>query len=183
MTYLISCVRYSAVILWTGTRHTTSLVSDMIEDNMKHGILLAGFCGSVLSALPLSTLYHFIYYQFIYHFPIGLDVLFITCFLHFFLSQTSLSIPSTAISYTLQQCPFWSYNRASAFNSILHTFVHPVLVSFPNHMSIPSQPTTSNDSCDKLTSNRLSQFFTCPSVFQGNTTYPSNHLHLCSFEL
>ena len=45
----------------------------------------------------------------------------------------------------------------------------------PHHMSIPSQPTTFNDSCDRLNSNHLSQFFTCPSVFHGNTTQPSNH--------
>ena len=31
--------------------------------------------------------------------------------------------------------------------------------------------------------NFLNQFFTCPSVFQGNSTHPSNHLHLCSFKL
>ena len=29
----------------------------------------------------------------------------------------------------------------------------------PRHMTIPSQPTTSNDSCDRLNSNQLSQFF------------------------
>ena len=47
-----------------------------------------------------------------------------------------------------------------------------------HHMIIPSHPTTSNDSCDRLNSNQLSKCFTCPSVFQGNTTHPSNHLHL-----
>ena len=39
-------------------------------------------------------------------------------------------------------------------------------------MSIPSQPTTSNNSCDRLNSNQPSQFFTCPSVFHGDTTHP-----------
>ena len=33
----------------------------------------------------------------------------------------------------------------------------------------------SNGSCDRLNSNQLSPFFTCP-VFHGNTTHPSNHL-------
>ena len=84
--------------------------------------------------------------------------------------------------YTLQPCPSWSSNRSSSFNSILHTFLRPVLVTFPHHLTIPSQPTTSNDSCDRLNSNQLSLCFTC-SVFQGNTTHPSNHLHLCSFQL
>ena len=32
----------------------TSLLGDMIEDNMKHCSLLAGFCWSVLSALPIT---------------------------------------------------------------------------------------------------------------------------------
>ena len=51
-------------------------------------------------------------------------------------------------------------------NSILHTFLHPVLITFPHHMSIPSQSTTSNESCDRLNSNQPSQFFICSSVFQ-----------------
>ena len=37
-------------------------------------------------------------------------------------------------------------------------------------MSIQSQSTTSNDSCDRLNSNQPSQFFTCPPVFHGDTT-------------
>ena len=51
----------------------------------------------------------------------------------------------------------------------------------PHHMSIPSQSTTSNDSCDRLNSNQPSQLFICPSVVHGDTTHLSNHLHLCSF--
>ena len=52
-----------------------------------------------------------------------------------------------------------------------------------HHMSIPSQYTTSNESCDRLNSNQPSQLFICPSVFQWDTTHPSNHLHLCYFKL
>ena len=48
---------------------------------------------------------------------------------------------------------------------ILHTFFHQVLVILTHHMSIPSQPTTSNYSCDRLNTHQLSQFFTCPSLF------------------
>ena len=65
--------------------------------------------------------------------------------------------------YTLQSCPSWSSNRYAAFNSPLYTFLHPVLVTFPHHMNIPSQSTTSNDSCEGLDSNQLSHFFTCLS--------------------
>ena len=43
------------------------------------------------------------------------------------------------------------------------------------------QHTTNNDSWDRINSNQLYQFFTCPSVFHGNITHPSNHLHLCYF--
>ena len=118
-------------------------------------------------------------------FPIGLDFLFRTFLLHFFLSWTySLSISSSAMSTsTLSNHVLGRSTGSSAFNSILHTFLHPVLITFPHHMSIQSQSTTSNDSCDRLNSNKLSQIFTCLSVFHGNTTHPSNHLHLCSFKL
>ena len=85
--------------------------------------------------------------------------------------------------YILKPCPSWSSNRYSVFNSILHTFLHLVLITFSHHMSIPSQSTTSNDSRDRLNSNQPSQFLICPSVFHGDTTHPSNHLHLCSFKL
>ena len=47
--------------------------------------------------------------------------------------------------------------------STLHTFLHPGLVTFPHHMSTPSQSTTSNDSCDRLNFHQLSQFFSCLS--------------------
>ena len=125
----------------------------------------------------------YIYYRFTVHFPLRFDFLFITYFLHFFLSWTSsLSITSSAISASTL------YNHVllglpTGLLLQLHTFIHPVLVTFPHHMSIPSQPTTSNDSCDRFNSNQLSQFFTCPSVFHGNTTHPSNHLDLCPFKL
>ena len=91
------------------------------------------------------------------HFPIELDFLFPTFLLHFFLSWTSsLSISSFCHIhiYTLQPCPSLSSNRSSAFNSKPHAFLHPVLITFPHHMSIPSQSTTSNDSCDRVNSNQ-----------------------------
>ena len=115
--------------------------------------------------------YIYIYYWFIVRFPIGLDFLFITftIFLHLLLSWTSsLSISSSPISTSTLSKPrlSWSSNRSSAFNSILHTFLHPVLITFSHHMSIPSQSTTSNESCDRLNSNQPSQFFICSSVFQ-----------------
>ena len=40
-------------------------------------------------------------------------------------------------------------------------------------MSIPSQSTTSNESCDRLNSNQPSQFFICHSVFQCSDTFNS----------
>ena len=60
----------------------------------------------------------------------------------------------------------WSSNQSSAFNSILQTFLHPILITFIHHMSIPSQSTTYNDSCDRLNSNQLSQCFTCPVLWK-----------------
>ena len=78
---------------------------------------------------------------------------------------------------------FLVFQLASAFNSKLHTFLHPVLITLPHHMCISSQSTTSNDCCDRLNSNNPPKFFICPSVLYGDTTQPSNHLHLCSFKL
>ena len=100
------------------------------------------------------------YYQFIVCFPTGLDFLSITFFLHFFLSwTTSLSISISAMPfYSLYPCSSWSSYLSSAFNPIFHTFLHPILITFRHHMSIPSLPTTSNDSCDRLSSNQLSQW-------------------------
>ena len=86
-----------------------------------------------------------------------------------FLSLTDIFVDlSSAISAsTLSNHVFLgSSNRSSAFNSILHKFLHPVLITFSHHMSIPSQSTTSNECCDRLNSNQPSQFFICPSVFQ-----------------
>ena len=124
----------------------------------------------------------YIYYRFIVHFLIVLDFLFITFSLHFFLLWTSsLSISSSAMSastlcnHVLLGLPIGLL--PSTLNSI--HFFHPV-ITLP---SIPSQSTTPNDSCDRLNSSQPSQFFICPSVCHGDTTHPSNHLHLCSFKL
>ena len=78
---------------------------------------------------------------------------------------------------------FLVFQPVFCYYTILHTFLHPVLITFSHHMSIPSQSTTSNESCDRLNFNQPSQFFICPSVFQLDTTHPSNHQHLCSFKL
>ena len=130
----------------------------------------------------------YIYYRFIVSFPIGLDFLFrtFTLFIHvlhilyscpshsLFMSFTffyhgHLLCRSNVRPYPLLHYLTMSSNRSSAFNSIqtiLHTFLHPVLITFPHHMSITSQSTTSNESCDMLNSNQPSQFFIWHSVFQ-----------------
>ena len=112
---------------------------------------------------------------------IGLDFLFITFLLHFFLSWTSsLSISSSAISTSTLS----NHVRLGITTGLLHLTLNSILFSpSPHHMSIPSQSTISNDSCDRLNFNQSSQFFICPSVFHGDTTHPSNHLHLYSFKL
>ena len=107
-----------------------------------------------LPSINLSLVNLIIYYRFIVRFPIGMDYHFITFFLHFFLPWTySVSISSSAPIYI----PYISS-------------------SSPHHMSIPSQPNTSNDRCDRLNSNQPSQYFTCPSVFMET---PHIHLIIC----
>ena len=109
-----------------------------------------------------------IYYWCIVRFPIGLDFLFIpfTFLLHILLSWTSsLSISSLAISASkLSLHVFLVLLTGLLPSTLLHTFLYPVLITFSHHMSIPSQSTTSNESCDRL--NQPSQFFICPSAFQ-----------------
>ena len=60
--------------------------------------------------------------------------------------------------------------------------LHPVIVTFCHHMYIPSQPTTSNDSCDRLNPTSPTSFLHFSLVFHGNDTHPSNDLHMCSFK-
>ena len=50
------------------------------------------------------------------------------------------------------------------FNSDLYTFLHPGFIFFPFYMSIPSHPTTSDNSCARLNSCHYSQCFTGPSI-------------------
>ena len=108
-----------------------------------------------------------IYYRFIVHFPIWLDFLFITFtfLLHLLLSWTSsLSISSSAISAsTLSNHVFLGLPTSLLPSTLtLHTFLRPVLITFSHHMSISSQSTTYNESCDRLNSNQPPQSFMCP---------------------
>ena len=127
-----------------------------------------------LSISSSSTCYSTIYYRFIVRFPIGLDFLFIafTFLLHLLLSWTSsLSISSSAISASTLSNHVFLGLPTGLLPSIntsdtLHAFLHPVLITFSHHMSIPSQSTTYNESCDRLNSNQPSQFFIFPSVVQ-----------------
>ena len=115
---------------------------------------------------------HYICYRFIVHFPIRLDLLFITFFLHFCLLWTfSLSISSSPIS------------DSTLFNHVLLGLPTSLPPSTLNSIHFFIQPTTSDDSCDILNSNQISQFYISFSVFHGNTTHLSNHLHLYSFKL
>ena len=64
-----------------------------------------------------------------------------------------------------------------AFNSKLHTFLHPTILAFTHHMSIPSQSTTSNNSYDRF---QLQPVF---SIIHLSFCLSFNHLYLCSFKL
>ena len=128
------------------------------------------FRADVVGFEPSSVEY--MYYRFIVRFPIGLDFLFIILFPHFFLSwRSSLLISSSAMfTSTLPKHVFLG-RPTGILPSTLYSIPFFVLLTFLNHMTIPSQSTTSNDSCVRLNYNQPSQFFTCPSVFQGNTTH------------
>ena len=113
-----------------------------------------------------------------YGFVLSQDFLFITFLLHFLCCVEVLPCP-------LLHFPTMSFMVVQpVFCLQLYT---PYMSSpSPRHFSsshVHTISTTSYDSCDRLNSNQLSQFFTCPSVFHGNTTHTPNHLHLCSFKL
>ena len=79
----------------------------------------------------------------------------------------SSSISRSAISAsTLSNHVF--LERKKVFQPVFCLQLYTPYISSPSphHMSIPSQSTTSNESCDRLNSNQPSQFFICPSVFQ-----------------
>ena len=107
-------------------------------------------------------------------FPIGLDFLFITCvslFMSFY--HGHLLCRSHVWPYPLQHSLTMSF---FVFQPVLCLQLYtPYIYSpSPHHMSITSQSTTSNESCDMLNSNQPSQFFIWHSVFQWDT---------CSYEI
>ena len=90
---------------------------------------------------------------------------------HFFLLwMSSLSLSSSSISaFTFSNHVFLGLTNGLLPSS---TYIfQPVHIIYPPLMSIPSQPATSNKSCKRLNSYKISQFLTSPSVFYGNDTY------------
>ena len=46
----------------------------------------------------------------------------------------------TVLSYNLSPRLFWSSSWSWTLNFILHTFLHPIIIFFSQHMPIPTQP-------------------------------------------
>ena len=130
---------------------------------------VVGFKSQLIGTWTIFSIY-ILYYRFIVRFPIGLDFLFITFtnLLHLLLSWTSsLSISSSAISTsTLFNHVFLGLPTGLLPSTLysIHFFTQSSSSFLIIHMSIPSQSTTSNESCDRLNSNQPSQFFICYSV-------------------
>ena len=72
----------------------------------------------------------------------------------------------------------WSSNRSSAFNSayIFPPSLHHFSSTFPYHFSLSLIMTV-------VIGSTPTSFLNSSLVFHGNTTHPSNHLHLHSFKL
>ena len=108
--------------------------------------------------------------------------LFITFFLHFFLSWTSfLSISSSAMSaFILSNHAL--LGRPTVLPSTLysiHFFTQSsslFLITYPYHLSLPLLMTV-------MIGSNPTNVFHCHSVFYGNTTHSSNHMHLGSFTM
>ena len=82
------------------------------------------------------------------------------------LMTSAISCPLLSSVYECQgvECAFTSlvsgmFGLLPSTLISIHIF-HPVFIIFPHHMSIPSQPTTSNDSCDWFNFNQVHQLFT-----------------------
>ena len=54
---------------------------------------------------------------------------------------------STILSDNLSPGPFWSSSWSWTLNFILHTFLHPIIIIFSQHMPIPTQPVLLQNHC------------------------------------
>jgi len=94
-------------------------------------------------------------------------------FLHLLQSMASLCILPvqftylTVFLYHLSPGPLWSTSWSGTLHFILHTFLHPIIALFSQHMPIPSQP-------DLLIMSLSTSYL--------NITHPSDHSHLCSLK-
>ena len=116
-----------------------------------------------------------VYYnhRFIVRIPIGLDFLFTTFRLHFFLSwMSSLLISNSDISAST----FSNHVFLAIPSGLLISIFSPSLHHFSS-----SHVHTISAYQSRINSNQRSQFFTSNSVFHENATHPSNHL--CLFKL
>jgi len=72
----------------------------------------------------------------------------------------------------------WSWT----LNFILHTFLHPIIIFFSQHIPIPTQPVLLQYQCYVICTYCLSQLLTWESVFYLNAIHPPDHSHLCSLK-
>ena len=94
-----------------------------------------------------------------------------------YLFSRSQVLPYPLLNSLTMSCLYWSSNWPSAITSKLHTFLHPTILTFPHHISIPSLSTTSNSSYDRL---QLQPVFL---IIHLSFCLSFNHRYLCAFKL
>jgi len=79
-------------------------------------------------------------------------------------------------SHNLSPSFLWSTSWPGILHFILHTFLHPIIVFFLQHVPIPSQPVLLLfRDCHLIL---VSHPFTWNSILYLHATHPSNHSHL-----
>ena len=95
-----------------------------------------GFCPGQCRPVPEETFTHSHpswSLDILYHFP-PFTTIHGILFVHF--------MCLTILSDNLSPGPLWSSSWSWILNFILHTFLHPIIIIFSQHMPIPTQPVT-----------------------------------------
>jgi len=69
-------------------------------------------------------------------------------------------LDSPLVGYNLSPGPLWSFLWSWTLNFILHTFLHPIIIFFSQHMPIPAQPVLLQYQCYVIHTKSLSQLLT-----------------------
>jgi len=92
----------------------------------------------------------------------------------------------TVFLHNLSPNPLWYSSWSDTLHFILHTFLHPIIVLFPQHMPIPCATCAYSATCSTVVPRLYHLFLVSLStwnlqlyIYNLNTTHPSDNSHLC----